>query len=757
MQGDRFYLEIQGSKVRINEPWDFSNVDFTVIQDKEYFYRDLAFGGNKAELMFGNGRHDNVLDLLIQEARTNGSNAEVYFHYNDDIRMRLDFSKSESNYYDYFRCDAYNDTVLEILKDNKDVKVDLLSDKDIFEQPANKLQLRRTYASSMGINRTSNWRNDTNNNISNNNSTLRYLTLNTIGKINKSDIKDTYVPYVGGLSNFNVNKGLIKNYQLLLLKDNYNELDIDINLDMLLNFIGFPNEYNYELNLYYGSNDLNGDEWFNNLTKVNIKTVKYSIDNIYIKESKKIKIKNIIRSNGIWLCWEVNGGRGTNEFGINIRDNRSEVNIKGTSYSYGSVINALPYKDCINNLLSKIVPNTTCRFNVDSDLQSNNLLFSGNQIRFGEDKPFILTWKDVTEQLKEFGLGYRLEGNVVVFDNIESFYKDELVHHFNNVNSYDSFKVIEDDTYSVNILEYGYKKYQALKDNSIEGNAGTTNGESQWYIQNKFTDSTLKIDLPISRDKFMLEDTRIKALVYNENTSTNDDSTLYLFNKNIGSIYVEETAFLRATFQEDTSTQSFSVRDSEFSWLKIGTQLNGLINFIINGVTREYLIRDISDNNIVCIRINHSEILNQDSSFNFEFNSNTDYNIDISNANNIRSIRQNIANMRAFLNPYNYYTNAPITSREYKEDANFTLNGITETDPIYFYEQFKLTPKVVEFKTTDRFDVYKIIEKNINGYCTVYDLKGKLIRFYIKELNLRVLECGNAEYEIKGQIYDTVL
>lgn len=753
MLGDRFYLEIQGDKVQIAEPWNFSDADFTIIQDKDYFYRRLAFAGNKADLNFVRDQHSNVFDLLLNEYTEEGFNAEVYFYYND-LRMRLDFATAETNYYDTFQCQAINDTVLDILNDNKDVKVDLLSDKDIFENNATRLDLRRAYASAMGIDRESNWKNDKEVRIGT--GTVRSLLLiNTISKINKSDIKDTYVAPQDYFRRDWDSWWARKGYQFISFKDNYKNITIDVDINMLF-YSRFDLFQDATLTMFIGREDLEGREWYDSAQKIHLVTVSKNSGDRNANAKSSYVFHNIPRGYGIWIVWEcrlVSGGTTLND--IYVTDYGSEVNIKGTSYAFGSIINTNTYQNCINNLIKKIVPTANCRFDVNSNFQADNLLFSGNQIRFMEDKPFVLTWKDVVEQLKEFGLGYRLEGDTVVFDNIESFYTPNFIYDFDIIDT-TSFKITEETKYHVNIFNYKYKKYQALKEGEIEGNAGTINGESQWYIQNKFTDSSLDIDLPISRDKYLLEETRIKALAYNENTSTSDDNTLYLFDKNIGSVVVNETAFLRATFQEDSLSQTFSVRESEFSWVKIGVQLLTMIYFNINGVGKQYQVLQVSDNTIICVRINHTEVLNQDSQFSFSFNANADFNINVSNANNSKSIRQNIYNMRAFLNTYNYYTTAPIYNREYKENADFTYNGIKETDPIQSFEQFKLTPKLVEFKAKATFETFKLIEENLNGYCTVKSPLGEVLKFYIKELNLynNASTCSEADFKVVGQIYE---
>lgn len=753
MLGDRFYLEIQGDKVQIAEPWNFSDADFTIIQDKDYFYRKLAFAGNKADLNFVRDQHSNVFDLLLNEYTENGPNSEVYFYYND-LRMRLDFATAETNYYDTFQCQAINDTVLDILNDNKDVKVDLLSDKDIYGNNASKLDLRRSYATAMDIDRESNWKNDKTTEVGTVTS-RSLLCVNTIGKINKSDIKDTYTAPVDYTRRDWDSWRVRKLYKFISFKDNYKDVVIDINLDMSVRTYYTGTTQRPQLTLFVGREDLNDSEWYNGVIKHSVASVSANNNTEIINKSERYVFNNVPRGWGVWLCWECRiAGTGV-QGGLNITDYGSEINIKGTSYAFGSIINTNTYQNCINNLIKKIVPTANCRFDVNSNFQADNLLFSGNQIRFMEDKPFILTWKDVTEQLKEFGLGYRLEGNTVVFDNIESFYTPNFIYDFDIIDT-TSFKITEETKYHVNIFNYKYKKYQALKEGEIEGNAGTINGESQWYIQNKFTDSSLDIDLPISRDKYLLEETRIKALAYNENTSTSDDNTLYLFDKNIGSVVVNETAFLRATFQEDSLSQTFSVRESEFSWVKIGVQLLTMIYFNINGVGKQYQVLQVSDNTIICVRINHTEVLNQDSQFSFSFNANADFNINVSNANDSKSIRQNISNMRAFLNTYNYYTTAPIYNREYKENADFTYNGIKETDPIQSFEHFKLTPKLVEFKAKATFETFKLIEENLNGYCTVKSPLGEVLKFYIKELNLynNASTCSEADFKVVGQIYE---
>lgn len=746
MLGDRFYLEIQGDKVQIAEPWNFSDADFTIIQDKDYFYRKLAFAGNKADLNFVRDQHSNVFDLLLNEYTEEGFNAEVYFFYND-LRMRLDFATAETNYYDTFQCQAINDTVLDILNDNKDVKVDLLSDKDIFENNASKLDLRRTYASAMGIDRESNWKNDDTQEITFLKGASRFSMFNTFAKINKSNIKNTYTVGIKAYDS-----SVVRDFVFIEVMDNYRNIRADFNLNATIRTTNRSSIdslvlYAYLLN---NNNEVKGRSVISAFFNIGTNTLYTIKDN-----GNTLLFEGVTRGYKIAICYEAVINANEINQGYIFTDYQSDLSIYGDSYAFGSIINTNTYQNCINNLIKKIVPTANCRFDVNSNFQADNLLFSGNQIRFMEDKPFVLTWKDVVEQLKEFGLGYRLEGDTVVFDNIESFYTNNFVYDFDIIDT-TSFKITEETKYHVNIFNYKYKKYQALKEGEIEGNAGTINGESQWYIQNKFTDSSLDIDLPISRDKYLLEETRIKALAYNENTSTSDDNTLYLFDKNIGSVVVNETAFLRATFQEDSLSQTFSVRESEFSWVKIGVQLLTMIYFNINGVGKQYQVLQVSDNTIICVRINHTEVLNQDSQFSFSFNANADFNINVSNANDSKSIRQNISNMRAFLNTYNYYTTAPIYNREYKENADFTYNGIKETDPIQSFQQFKLTPKLVEFKAKATFETFKLIEENLNGYCTVKSPLGEVLKFYIKELNLynNASTCDEADFKVVGQIYE---
>lgn len=755
MQGDKFYIEIESQKVQIVEPFDFSQVDFSITQDNEYFFRRLSVAGNKTDLRFIKQQHKEVFDDILNHFITNGFNAEVYFWYND-IRMRLSFATAETNYLDYIKCQAINDTIIDILNDNKDVKVDLLSDKDIYENDANPLNLSKAYATAMGIKRESIWKNKDQRTLTKSSEDSRSILFNSISQITKSDIKNTYVPYAKMIDISGVS--VLKSFEFLEFKDNYKNLNISTMTLAQWQVLGLDLVEDAKLTIYISRNDLNDQAWLDYARKFEMMTAPKEIGLYDLGQSRIINIENINRGDSLYMCWEAKTKDRTINSATRIlfKDLGCQLIVNGESYALGSVIKCATYKDCISNLISKIYAGANVRFDSPLSWQANNILFSGNQVRFGDNKPFILTWKEVVEQLKEFGLGYRIEENTIIFDQIRSFYKAQMIHEFNKIDS-KSFKITHDDKYNVNIFEYGYKKYQAKKDGELEGNAGTINGESQWYLQNKFTENSLNIDLPISRDKYLLEDIRIKSLAYSENTSTNEDNTLYLFEKKNEVIRINESAFLRAEFDEENQTQNFLVIDSEFSWTRIGVTENITITFEISGLSYDYKVLSSEDNAIYCERISGNNIiLNRDSNFSFNFIPDVDFTLDVGVANNAKSIRQNLNKMRDYLTTYNYYNDTKITNREYKEDAEFELNGIKEVDPIS-NTLFQLSPKIIEFKAKDSFETFKKLSENVDNMCSVLSPKNEIINFFIKEVTLKnnASNCNESDFTIKGQIYDS--
>lgn len=749
-------IEIRGIEVQINEPLNFDKTEFSIVQDKDYFYREFRFAGNAeaTQFQFDWINHENIFNQLLSEFKQLGANAEAYYILyidgNLSQRLRVDFATAQTDNLTYFDCQCVVENKLKILENNKALKIDLLSQKGYDNDIYDSLDLRSIYASPLGIARKSIF--DTNKKI--NKITGYHPNYNYWNFGNSSslyEINDTLSWLTPYEQDANWRPHILKRMQLVRFKDNYK--DVKVRIKLKGNIMQFKTVEAAELTLYHGLEYEDSQEWFDNAKKILI--LRPPIETQYAFDiDSLIDLGDIPRGHGIWLSW-----RGRYE---QIRDPGQEtyselrynevenlVEITGIASGYGSVFSGNTFRNVIYNSIDKLAKINSAEFNgID---MFDNLVFTGNQLR-DLNKKFPITWGDIKSQLKERAIGYEFINDKLIFNKFEHFYQDFEITEMLDVQKIGEFSAKQDIEYHVNSFEYSYKKFQALKENALEGNSGTINGESQWKVNNKFTDSELSITLPFARDKYLIEDTRINALAYNENTSTQNDDTVFICEHGLPTTSVTENMHLLAEFNQQTQIQKFS-NQNVFSWVRIGIKVG--VTIIINDLrTNEssFLIVDEVDHTLLSgvITVGQTNGINGEGNFLFRFNLNgIDFSLNMPSLNDNYSIRQNIEYIKSFLSPYSTYGGNAMYNLEYKEDGEKIINGIKETDAIALNVPI-FTPLEHELLIQDEAYKFDLIRKNPNGYLTVLDAKGSKIKIYIKELHASFLECGMADYRIVG-------
>jgi len=83
----------------------------------------------------------------------------------------------------------------------------------------------------------------------------------------------------------------------------------------------------------------------------------------------------------------------------------------------------------------------------------------------------------------------------------------------------------------VNEFGFKYNNYQSQKENEELNSADTIHGESKFVFFNKSVENKKEVEVEWTRDAFLIEETRKKALVIEENTASQNDDTI--FNRNI--------------------------------------------------------------------------------------------------------------------------------------------------------------------------------------------------------------------------------
>lgn len=393
-------IKIGVTEVQINEPLNFDKVEFSIIQDPDHFYRQFKFAGNAegTEIIFNNIVHENVFQAMLNEWDLKGSNTEIYYYIYNDAELlqdlRLDFSTAITDRATFIECQAIVENKFKTLENNESLKLDLLSDKGADTDIYQPLELSETYASPLGLVKTSIF--DTFNKVDGftaRKANYLYWNLNRNASIYEIDDTLSWLSETDGSKDFEAS--IIKNFQLVRFEDNYTNVGISIRIqgDIEQEFIQEP----AELTLYYGMENPNSEDWYNNVTKVVLATIN-TTEKTPINLYNFSNLGDMPRGSGIWLSWRYRNSSVVSNIGnIYYNESINKVEITGTGAGFGSAFQSSTLSNVTSEVLTRCAKLPTSNFNALDIF--NNVCFTGNQLR-DLNKKFQITWNDIKSQLK---------------------------------------------------------------------------------------------------------------------------------------------------------------------------------------------------------------------------------------------------------------------------------------------------------------------------------------------------------------------
>lgn len=735
-----------GSLVEINEPIGFDKVDFNLTRSETLHSISSNFAGNSIEFEFNKDVHYNVFDAIMKEYEINGflGNVMLFITYNGNelFKGSFDFSTTQTDMLNYLKCQIVNKDKIYLLDKNKSVAVDLLSDKDLEQNTVTPAPISTLSLPPVELFKESIWED--------------------------TEVKDYYLN--GGFRAFNnaqnttkyeINNSLswmsfsepvpgnsIRNFQLVSAKENLKGLNIKIEYDAGTYFqlLGAGTATQVQLYLYYGEErpDLNNVGWESQVNKVNLNNI---IVSNYPQTSPLPSILNynipsLPRGSGIWIAWIVDGA-------ILLHNTGAKITINGTSTNFYSLTNSISYKELVKNAVKKASNINNVVWNIN--YYNNTYAFNGNLLRQITDKGFEIKWSDIAKQLDERNLGayYNEDTDTLVIDHRNNILGNNLIGSYGDLAKKDFYFVTEDENFIVNKFNYKYNKFQAQKENNINGNNASVHGESEWYVANKTFEGSIDVDLPFVRDSFMIEDIRQKALEYKEDTATNEDSTVILVETRLNSPSLRVTETINVNANWDDPFQTFQ-NDGSFSWLRLG--IDTLQPVYVNGV-QYYVSMTITDNKLGLSALGFTPPpLNGVMTITISYAIITERIAVLSNGllNQSFSVRQNIEYWRQTLNVANYYNQLPITNTIYKENKNASINGLIESSDIVPINGLH-TPRVIDSKVLISVDDYFYLKNNKIGYINIFNQNNQQISIYLTELKALFLNgCNQMEATLKG-------
>lgn len=745
-----FNIQIAGgSLVEINEPIGFDKVDFNLTRSEKLHSISSNFAGNSIEFEFNKDVHINVFESIIQEYKVNGFLGDVmlFISYNGNelFKGSFDFSTTQTDMLNYLKCQIVNKDKLYLLDKNKNVAVDLLRDKDLDKNTVTPAPISTLSLPPVELFKESIWEDfnvethiiPVNSAFNNAQNTVKYEINDSITWMRLRE------PLSDGLTDN------LRPFQLVSAKENLKNISVTIEYETGTYFqtLRTGAAFETQLWLYYGEErpDLNKSDWADQVNKTLLTSI--FLDNypqtFPLPSVLNYNIPSLPRGSGIWIAWK-------SEKGLRFYNTGSKITINGTSTNFYSLTNSIKYTELVSNAVKKIANINNVVWNIN--YYNDTYAFNGNLLRNITDKGFEVKWQDIAKQLNERNLGayYNEDTDTLVIDHRNNILGNDLIGSYGDLSKKDFYFVTEDENFIVNKFSYKYSKFQAQKENNVNGNNASVHGESEWYIANKTFEGSIDVDLPFIRDSFMIEDIRQKALEYKEDTATNEDSTVILVETGLNSPVLEVTETVKVNAMFENGHQILR-NDGSFSWEKIGIStmsdiyINDYRYYVSNVMTREQLTvaphpgtTPPELDGIMTITIRYTVLADRVAV--------------LSNGllNQSFSVRQNIEYWRETLNVANYYNKLPITNTIYKENKDASIDGLIESSDIVPINALH-TPRMIDSKILISVDDYFYLKNNKIGYINIFNQNNKQISIYLTELKALFLNgCNQMEATLKG-------
>lgn len=787
--GEKFYLRFSNEEeetLLIDEPFGYDSAKFIIKQEDKRYARDISFSDGEIDLEFGKYRK-HYLEKILYHIDRYGYEAKISLiieKEGESIGLDFDCKDSSTDGLTYFKCKLIQDAKLQVIKRNKDIKVDLFSDKDLFGNPIVPMVPEKILLKAKPVVQNSRWdkKSDLSKTIfSPDNLNHPVAVYNPMVYLDTYGLEDSLTPFqiYTQIPNDSAEplREIKDDYLYIRANQNLKNLKIKIAQNFTARSYGFAGS---------GIGNATGGFYIAYGDDINTATVSafftYNISNPLGNEKTytnsntfEFTIPILNRGQKVWIYYEQKV-RGLNP------SLRHEINITGEGYikatgvetAFNTISEAFRLSDVMKHLIKSIsgLDITAPRFEQGGEFYDQYLL-NGNFLRNIKDKPFYVTLKQIEEGLTEFNADYEIQNDGKIFFGLHrDFYTDNEIAFFNST-QFESFSKTFNPRFAVNKFVFEYKNYQSQKENSEENTADSVHGESEWKFANMNTENAREISVGWIRDAFLIESTRRKGFEEKNNTATQDDDKLFILDvypkERIGAATIDftETAFLQHSYDDNTGFLTLR-NDGSFSFAGIGVTVDSFVPFYITPVqpnNGSYTVEEVASNYIV-LQPNYSPGNPASSANNGERFTTFRYSIPtsilaginwtdqeftsidgIENGNNYSNLRFSIKrNMLKYhleyLTACNYYhRNEYLASTFYKNnpDAHTVYNGSDVEEgsdlipnsnmlsPVLFKDCVFITP----------FQDYKILAdkiRTIRGFVRAIEPNGHVIRFYPKNV-----------------------
>jgi len=785
----RFYLNFLSDsygKKQIDEPINFADINFSLKQKEDGLGRDVSFSGGEIQFEFTHLRNHELKQLLYYHRKFGFESIVVLTIEIDELNKYtcdLDFATAETDDLEYFRCKGIEDGKLQIVKARKSVKVDLLSDVDVDGNyigglvPDNMLLLAKP------VIQTSKWEQPTDYAVTLTSTDTVYFQVNPCLNLIDYGLEDSFTFFEPRKAKPN-DPFNNSDFLVITAKNNIKNIKVSIK-DLLIDFTtdvdnGGNGYAEFSLEVRYGAD-------YTTAKKQNfIPTYKTENQSFSFEGNILADIASLNRGEYVWIFFAFKVRQSavipfvTPRFEVFLNVKNMKTTITAESTAYNSISKSLRLVDVIRQVVKSIsgLQINAERFEALGQFYDNRLV-NGNFLRGIIDKPFYISLEDIEKSLPEVKGDWEIGTDGKIFFGIEEDYYTNIESGFFNNIQFSEMNKTFNPKYMINEFGFKYKNYQSLKENEELNSADTIHGESKFVFFNKSVENKKEVEVDWTRDAFLIESTRRKALEFTEKTASQDDDTVFC----IDSI---ETTFDN-TFTEVTklehsyspTTNRLTIRnDGSINFVSLGIAVDSI--FIIQQVdvnAGTYRVFSVNANSIELTRLigvvsgngNGNRLTKYTYTLTADFVPFTNYTNqgfteteNLGSADNYSnrrySIKSNIYNYwKSYLATANlYWKNNPLKNTWYKNNGDYTAkyNGVKLTEKADFIPDNPiLSPMLynnIVFKDVDFADFIELQNsiRSDRGYIRTIDNNQQVIKVYPIDMEYSLLE---KELQIKAE------
>jgi len=766
MAGEKFYLvfsEEPNTRYPIDEPINYSEVDFILQQKENRLGRDESLNGGENRFCFTDYRN-HYIDKLFYYYHKRGFEAEIVLGIitalDQVYESELHFVDGETDEITYIECRTIVKGNNQVIKSRRETKVDLFSSLDIDGNYIAPLVPTNMLLQAKPAFQTSSWKQFSP-------QTVAFKTyVNITQSADKYEIENSLVPFPTGATNTTFN---VEDFMILKAQTNLKDVRISLrNVDIK----GTNNINSYFMRITVAVGRTGEDKkYFYIIT--NSPGQNQSISGNYLN----FLLGDINRDTNVYMYLE---NRQSNLFVSNVIKS-IDTGITALSTAYNSIVPTFRLIDVMRQVVKSISgqPVLSQRYDFAGEFY-DNVFFNGNMMRFETDKPFYVSLADIEDFIwgEHKGDSEIQEDGTVFFGIEKDFYTNVECGFFDDTQFEDMVKNTN-QKYALNEFKFKYGKYQSLKENTEPNSDSTIHGESIWTFFNKRAPNKLEISIDPVRDAILIDAQQRLATKISKDTATQDDDTIFVMDviETTDDYSFTETTNLQHTY----NNPNLSLRSNgEVNFITLG--IKPFTTFIIetpNVNAGTFLVQSVTTTEIVLSggtwnSVNDGVKLTK---YTYEIKQET---IPLTNRtdegftaisdlispnrySNLRySIKRNILNYwNATLATANmYWKENPLRSTYYKNNGkcSTTYNGLTvvENEPFVPNDQIVSAHKYdnITFANVD-FDDYITLRERIKkdrGYIRTINQKNRVIKVYPEKVTYvnsekKLVISGEEKYE----------